>query len=131
VEFAVILPLLVLMLVGTIDLARVFYEGITVANAARHGAQFGSLSPTQSADILGMEATALQDAINIEGVSCTAEQFCECPNGSPVDCGGDCGGAQKRIFVRVLMEKTFNMVIPFPGLPQTVVLSREAIMRAQ
>lgn len=45
VEFAVVLPVLVLLLVGGADLGRCFYSTIAVANAARAGAQYASMTP--------------------------------------------------------------------------------------
>ena len=42
VELAVTLPLLVLLVVGVADLARVFYVSMALTNAARAGAQYGS-----------------------------------------------------------------------------------------
>jgi len=40
VEFAVVLPFLLLVLIGVIDLGRVFHASITIANASRTGARY-------------------------------------------------------------------------------------------
>ncbi|HEY3334916.1 MAG TPA: PKD domain-containing protein [Candidatus Limnocylindrales bacterium] len=45
-ELALILPVLLLLLVGALDLGRVFYSQITVNDAAREGALEGSRNPT-------------------------------------------------------------------------------------
>ena len=37
VEFAVMLPFLLIVLIGVIDLGRVFHASITIANASRSG----------------------------------------------------------------------------------------------
>jgi Flp pilus assembly protein TadG len=42
VEFAVMLPLLLIVLIGVIDLGRVFHASITIANASRAGARYAS-----------------------------------------------------------------------------------------
>jgi len=42
VEFAVMLPFLLIILVGVIDLGRVFHASITIANATRTGARFAT-----------------------------------------------------------------------------------------
>ena len=57
-ELAVTLPLLVLVMVGAIDFARVFYMGMELTNAARAGAQYGAYNPAQSGNIAGMQAAA-------------------------------------------------------------------------
>jgi Flp pilus assembly protein TadG len=41
-EFALILPLLTMLMLGTIDLARVFYTKITIANASRVAAEYAA-----------------------------------------------------------------------------------------
>ena len=45
VEFALVFPIMMLLLAGAIDLGRAFYAYIAVENAAKEGAFFGSRSP--------------------------------------------------------------------------------------
>ena len=42
VEFALMLPLMALVLVGVFDLGRAFFASITITNAAREGARYGA-----------------------------------------------------------------------------------------
>ncbi len=42
VEFAIVLPLLLLLVFGVFDLGRLFHAGITITSAAREGARFGT-----------------------------------------------------------------------------------------
>lgn len=44
-EFALVLLLLLLILLGTIDFARLFFTWSSMANAAREGARFGTVHP--------------------------------------------------------------------------------------
>lgn len=46
VELALILPILMLLVAATIDLGRIFYSQITIANAAREGAMEAAKNPT-------------------------------------------------------------------------------------
>jgi Flp pilus assembly protein TadG len=48
VEFAVVLPLLVTVLLGATDFGRFSYSSIAIANAARSGAAYGSMNPFDS-----------------------------------------------------------------------------------
>ena len=50
-EFALILPVLVLMVFGTIDFGQAIYVQNTLANAARDGARFASVDPSNTACI--------------------------------------------------------------------------------
>ena len=61
VEFALMLPVLVLFLVGVFDLGRAFHALITLNNAGREAARYGTL---HRIDTDGMRAAALQEAQN-------------------------------------------------------------------
>ncbi|MBN2392122.1 MAG: pilus assembly protein [Anaerolineae bacterium] len=46
VEFALILPVMLLVIVGTMEFGRIFLIYATVSNGAREGARYGMVSPT-------------------------------------------------------------------------------------
>ena len=52
VEFALLLPLLLLILVLLFDLGRAVYYYSVIHNAAREGARYGIISPTDDAGII-------------------------------------------------------------------------------
>ena len=45
VEFIIVVPLLILVLFGAIDLGRLFHASITITNAARVGARYLTMNP--------------------------------------------------------------------------------------
>lgn len=51
VELAIILPVLMVILLGIIDFGRVFYAYVTITNASREGARYGSLHVFEDAAI--------------------------------------------------------------------------------
>jgi Flp pilus assembly protein TadG len=51
VEFTVALPLMLLILLGTIDMGRVFFDYIEMRQAAIEGATYGARRPTDTAGI--------------------------------------------------------------------------------
>jgi len=51
VEFALVFPILILILMGTIDFGRLFYSYVTVTNAARVGAEYAMDTRRTQADI--------------------------------------------------------------------------------
>jgi hypothetical protein len=59
VEFALTLPLLLLILLGAVDLGRIYHTYVTITNAAREGARYGTTHPT---DTSGIQTSALQEA---------------------------------------------------------------------
>ena len=52
VELALIVPVIALMLAGLVDFGRGVHSYISIANAAREGARFGTVEPT---NIVGIE----------------------------------------------------------------------------
>jgi Flp pilus assembly protein TadG len=45
VEFALIVPIMLVLAGGTLDLGRLFYARVSIENAAREGAFYGSMNP--------------------------------------------------------------------------------------
>jgi Flp pilus assembly protein TadG len=134
IETAILVPLVLLLCCGTMDFARVVYAGISIANAARAGVQLGALTPGNSGKINGMVQAAINDAAGLgtSNVTASARNFCLCPNGtSEVACSSFCTGETPDGYVSVTANYTFNTVVRYPMIPQTVVLSRTATMRVQ
>lgn len=64
VEFAVVLPILVTLLLGATDFGRFSYSAIAVANAARSGAAYGSMNPFTTSSLAVWQAAVKQAAID-------------------------------------------------------------------
>jgi Flp pilus assembly protein TadG len=134
VEFAVVVPVLVLLLIGAADYGRFFFTSIAVANAARAGAEWGAQDKSYafgpSADITDF---AEQDGAEAGAITVTAATVCKCPDESTVVCStGVCGGyGPPRVFVEVTATKTVNLILPYPGVPNNIPITRKAIFRAQ
>ncbi|HKJ27083.1 MAG TPA: TadE/TadG family type IV pilus assembly protein [Anaerolineales bacterium] len=60
VEFALVIPLLILLIFGALDLGRVFQAAITLTNSVREGARYGTLYP--DATITQIEAAVQAEA---------------------------------------------------------------------
>lgn len=64
-ELALVLPLLVLLMVGTVDLGRLFYAFQSVENAAATGALYGSQSYYNAGQSTTIRSNALAAASDI------------------------------------------------------------------
>jgi len=137
VELVVTLPVLVALLIGTADFARVFYTSIELTNAARAGAQFGAKNLGASANISGMQGAATS-SVNITGVTATAAQVCQCalPDGSfpdTITCTATpppCPSPRFRVItVSVTATATYSMIARYPGIPRTLTINRTSVMR--
>ncbi len=133
VEFAIAVPVLALMLVAACDLARVFFFGIAVNNAARAGVQYGSQTLTTAADINGMENAATTDGGNIPSLTATALLCtCESPRGSVTACAANyCTANSTATFVEVDTSAPFTTIVNYPGLAHSFTLTGKAIMQVQ
>lgn len=131
VEFALVAPLLLLLLAGVLDFAMLLRTAASVADAARAGAQYGSRSPANAASISGMESAALNSAPGISGMTATAVRSCQCSGGSPVSCGGSCTGGKIMIYVQVTTQATAHTVFNYSRLPFSGTVMSKATMRAQ
>src|SRR5690349_4306536 len=79
VEFAISVPFMLLILLGTIDMGRVFFNYIEMRQAAVEGATYGSRKPTDTAGI-----TAVVNAHGLPAdsvISIAADAGCTTPNG--------------------------------------------------
>jgi Flp pilus assembly protein TadG len=145
VELALVLPVLVLVFVGTIDFGRVFYTSQALTDAARAGVQYGALNPARSADSAGMKAAA-ESATNVTGIVATPSRTCQCASDAGVfspttptanDCTSpqavSCPGGHLVVTVTVVTTKTFTTIMSggLPGFMQSMNLTRTATMRAQ
>ena len=134
VELALALPLLAVLVIGTLDFGRIAYTAMAVQGAARAGAEYGIQTTTLAFDTAGIQAAATASATDIPGFSSSTSAQCKCWNGTSESalspCTGTCAGTV-RMYVTVTGTATFHTVSRYPGIPSTVVISRTVKMRAQ
>ena len=138
VEAAFALPLLALIVLGTVDFGRLFYRTMAVTHAARAGAQYGAQNSAVATNDSTMRDVAIDDAtahdILAGEISAQAEHTCYCFNGATetsISCtAGGCPG-QLRVYATVTTRSSFSTVVNYPGIPRTVPIVRSARMRAQ
>jgi Flp pilus assembly protein TadG len=126
-ELALLLPLLLLLLVGVVEIGRYAYFDILISNAARAGAQYGAQSLIQAADVNGIRSAAQNDGLN--SMTITAVQQCGCVAGGLGGCPSGAVCPQPLIYVQVTASNTFNSLFSYPGLPRSMNLSSTVTMR--
>ena len=87
-EFALVLPILLLIIFGVLDLGRLFHSAITVTNAARVGARFGALRR----DIYNCDPTD-PDCIYICNPNCGPDYFINVTRNEAINNGIDLSSA--------------------------------------
>jgi Flp pilus assembly protein TadG len=134
VEFALVAPVLIFLLIGLIEVGRYTYFGILAANAARAGVQYGAQSLYTAQDITGMTNAAVGDAQNLPNWTAsnggiTANYLCS-QNGSVASpCVTATPAAGTVYYVKVTVTGTFKSLLNYPGIPNGVPISASAMMR--
>jgi Flp pilus assembly protein TadG len=130
-EVAVIVPLLVLLLIGLIEVGRYANFSILVSNAARAGVQYGAQNLVTAADNAAMQNAATADAQNLAGLTATATHFCKCSDGSASTCQpADCASSHRLVYVQVDTAGTFASLLNFGGIVPSLTIRGHAVMRA-
>ena len=129
IECALIMPALLLLAVGMIDVGRGAYAAIEVNSAAEAGALYGTFN---NADATGMQHAAILDASDIIGLSALASYGCECSDGSSVtvSCASTPSCATVVAYVQVRTQATYVPILNYPGIPSPMVFKGFATMRA-
>jgi Flp pilus assembly protein TadG len=89
VELALVLPLFLLILLGSAEFARFAWAAVLTSNAARAGASWGAQGPANAGDATGgIEAAAAADSVNLTGLTTAPPTIsCVCSNGNAIqDC---------------------------------------------
>jgi hypothetical protein len=130
------------------DFGRLFFNGVTVANAASSAVHYGSLNNGFAARSAEMQTRAQRDAGDLSGVAATAIMYCDCPPADPADFTSDptvvscdlaatpgtCAGGGygfPRVYVRTDVTQTFETMGPYPYIPQSTGVAHDAFMRVQ
>jgi len=128
VEFALVLPLLMLIILGCVDFGRFAYTYIAVTNASRTGASFGALNPftpaTQTTWTNGVYQKVLEDMSAL--MAADPELVLEVSSSRIPLITEDSGGLWR---VRVQVTYPFKCIVPWPGIPSQVNLTRAVEMR--
>jgi len=132
IETALVLPVLLLLLAGAVDIGRSFRAAMVVNAAAQTGAVYGIHSPT---DVAGMVVAAKTDTSTFITVTSTATYGCECPGGGVTAiaaCSSEpsCDPLNSVYYVEVDTAATYTPMIPWPGIPATIPLTAKVRLRA-
>jgi hypothetical protein len=158
-EFAVMLPFMILLALGVVEIGRAAFLHIEVANAATAGVEYGSQNVITASDISGMQNAAVCDAniaapplpgqncsggiLTLSGVTAVNGCFCDITSGtgSGIGCssttwqacsGISCGSKPIVECVQVTTQATFNSLFNYNKLPFTSFTARgNAIMRVR
>lgn len=130
VEVAFVVPVLLLLMVGIIEIGRFAYYSVLVSNAAHAGAQYGAQSLIASGDANGIRQAAKNDG-QIAGITMTVTpvQLCGCTSTALGGCPSGGGCANPLVYVQVTASETVPSMFRYPGIPRNIPLSSTVTMR--
>lgn len=132
-EFALIAPLLGLILFGVLDYGLVSARKMALANAVRAGAQYAMIRRPIQGDVSAIRQAVLNAApepkIGVHDAQVTL--FCECPDGTMVaDCDpGSCAGTTILSFVDIVLAEQYPLMLPYPGFANPLTLGERVTVR--
>jgi Flp pilus assembly protein TadG len=140
VELGLMLPFLMLLSLGVIEMGRYAHIGILVGNAARAGVAYGAQNhiTAGTSSLPNITAAAKSDFSNNGQdpalLNVTAASFCECDNAgtiSSINCLTDtCPvGQHEAVSLSVTATGTFTALFTYPGIPSSITVSRTATLR--
>jgi YD repeat-containing protein len=151
VEFAFVVPMLLLLALGVIEIGRYAYIAILISNAARAGAAYGAQSNAQSVDATGIQnaadydfagatsGTTTTNGQTVSKLTVTSTVACGCDSAGALTSfgcttatnpnAGSCTTGHWVIVVSVTASGTFNALFNYPGIPGSLTISRTASLR--
>ena len=139
IELALLMPLLLVMVMGIVDVGRMFYLTMALTGAARAGAQYGSRGQVYASNTAGIQAAAAAEAVSIGSASggswwgtatnfaTTAARTCQCENGtavSPCTTVNACSGGKVFTLLEVNTSANYSPLAGFLGLSATTLHGR-------
>ncbi len=133
IEFAIVLPVFVFLLIGVIEFGRYTYFAILASHAARAGVQYAAQNLETAADANangpGTAGAAKADAQNLSGWKVTSAVVCTI-NSEPSPCPASNAVVSNVVYyVQVQVSATFSSLMKYPGIPQQLPVSATAMMR--
>jgi Flp pilus assembly protein TadG len=150
IELAFVVPLLLTLVLGVIEIGRYAYIAILIGNAAHAGAKYGAQGHQQSDDTAGIQnaaqydfSGALDDTTNTNGLvgsqlKVTSFTTCGCDSAGTVTTAGcttdtnlsagTCVIGRWVVVVTVTASGKFDALFKYPGIPTPLIISRTASM---
>ncbi len=130
IETALTVPMLVTLLLGAVEFARVAYASIEVANAARAAVSYGAQSITTEVDSTGIQTVAANDASDLTGLTTTPTTSYICADGTAsTGANTDCSTSQIETILTVSTSASFSPIITIPGFRGPYTLYGRAVQK--
>ena len=123
IEAAIIFPVLLSLVIGTVDYALYVMDNMRLAKGVASAVQFAMYNSNNDEGIRQVAYTASK--FTSSQASVAVQHFCECPN-SASSCTDNCpNDNHQKIFVSVAMQYAYTPLLPYPFVTSAII-SRSA-----
>jgi Flp pilus assembly protein TadG len=143
VETALTLPVLVTLILGAVEFARLAYTSIEVSSAARAAVSYGAQSASTVTDSAGMTTVAGDDAPDLAGLSttvgtsgicsnntaCTGATSGTAPGSGPTCQNTDCSTSQVETILTVTTSASITPLVKLPGFRGPYTVTGRAVQK--
>jgi len=139
VETAFIMMMIGTMSLGILDFGLAYTRNLGLANAARAGMQYAMVRKPVDGDFTAIVAAVTTAAPAAEdGISrsVTTDLYCECPDGSSIDCTSEGGvdltcddGNLRAAYLDISISENYSLFFDYPGLDRVISLSESVTVR--
>lgn len=131
VEFALVIPFLMLLVMGAYYFGRGFTEKLRLNSAARAGAQYALSNYNMVEDENGVRQSARDDAEDVDEVlQVDPNYICRCLDDVVLDCGEPCtGGEVPMRYIEVDVSGPFEFMFDYPMTTGSMTLQGHAELR--
>lgn len=124
VEFAVMLPFLLLLVTGVIEMGRYMSFGIVAAHAASAGAQYGAQNTSTMIDTNGITAAVNADSPGVTWTHVLPTNPCYWNGHSQ-----PCTSQPSLYYVNVTVTGRFQPLFAYPGIPTNFPVTANVLAR--
>ncbi|ADW69826.1 TadE/TadG family type IV pilus assembly protein [Granulicella tundricola] len=128
-EAAILMPVLLFALAGSVDFGHLFYLRMALSSAAAAGAAYGTQHPSDTA---GMISAVQLDGSDVPNLTAAASYGCECADGTLASAActtvPTCP-VNVINYVDIQASYNYSPLIAFVGIPSTFPLQERARMR--
>ncbi len=123
IEFAMIVPVLSLMLIGMVDYGLYITKKMQIQELSRRAVEY-VVQGGQESDVQANVIAHSSLFTASPPVTYTPEIICECSGGAVAACSGNCAGNDYlRSFFAVTIQGTYEPLLTYPGIPDNITLT--------
>lgn len=131
VEFALIAPFLIALLIGMMDFGMYINQRMQMENIARAAAEY-VVKGGEEANVMTDVIAEAVPATELAAFTFDSGSVCECSSdGAEIDCALTCDEGYQRRFYFFSMSREYTPMFPYPGIPESITLAGDARLQVQ